>query len=49
MAELQPKIETITVLVASWNQSGVKAYEDVDLRSWLMPLPQNPDIMIVGF
>lgn len=48
IASLQPKIETITIAVASWNLAGVKAYEDVDLKSWLLA-HENPDIMVIGF
>lgn len=50
--ELQPKIELITVGVATWNLAGVKAYEKVDIKSWLLAAQlkdgQNPDIFVVG-
>ena len=34
--ELQPKIELITIGVATWNLAGVKAYEKIDIKSWLL-------------
>jgi exonuclease III len=48
---LKPKSETLTISVASWNLNDVKkAYEDVDLKPWLLPMESvYPDIFIIGF
>ena len=38
----------VTIGVASWNLSRVKAYEEIDLKPWLLA-HCNPDILIIGF
>lgn len=38
----------MTIGVATWNLAGVKAYEDIDLKSWLLAHCE-PDILIIGF
>lgn len=49
--ELQPKIEQIIISVGTWNLAGVKAYENLDMTTWLMNsnVSQSPDVLVVGF
>ena len=45
-------IDYIKLAVCSWNMGGVKPYDYVDLKEWLLPgitdPSECPDILIVG-
>ena len=45
-------IDFIKLAVCSWNLGGNKPYEQLDLRTWLLPEVQSPkdlpDIFVVG-
>ena len=45
-------IDFIKLAVCTWNMGGVKPYDDVNLKEWLLPGVTNaddaPDILVVG-
>lgn len=52
MADEFSTSEEVKIGVYSWNMGGVKVYEHVDLKEWLLPglknASQMPDILVVG-
>ena len=46
------EIDHIKLAVCSWNMGGVKPYDQIDLRDWLLPGITDPadlpDIFVVG-
>ena len=52
MANEYSTTENVKVGVYTWNMGGVKVYENMDLREWLMPgsmsAAEMPDILVIG-
>lgn len=50
ISELQPKVELITIAVATWSLAGIKLFDNIDLKPWLLTTKVNdPDVIVVGF
>jgi hypothetical protein len=39
--DLFTDIESLKLLVGTWNLGGVRPYEKVDLSKWLLPFKEN--------
>ncbi len=49
--DLYTEIKTLKLFIGTWNLSGSKSYDHIDLSSWLLPFKDHfiPDILIIGF
>lgn len=51
MVDEYSKIDNVIIHTATWNVSGNRPIEPIDLKSWLIPenLTTRPDLFIIGF